>query len=89
MVYLIVAAVLWWIFRLITRPFKNCRHCKGLGRIPARTARGRAKACRRCSGTGLTARASARAAGRTAHHVHYALDRKTPGTTDLGAGEDW
>lgn len=89
MVYLIAALVLWWIFRLATRPFKNCRHCKGLGRIPARTERGRSKLCRRCKGTGLSPRLSARTAGRTAHHLHQALDSETGPTTDLGTGEDW
>lgn len=90
MVYLILAGTAWWIFRLATRPFKNCRRCKGLGRIPARTGRGRAKLCRRCEGTGLTARASARIAGYTARHVRNALDRETAGArgADAFGGED-
>jgi DnaJ-class molecular chaperone len=37
-------------------PFKTCRRCRGYGRVPTRTGRGRPKACRRCDGHGIRPR---------------------------------
>lgn len=54
-----------WI-RLV--PFKTCRRCSGMGRIPRRSGRGRPKPCRRCGETGLRPRLiriAARSAKRT------------------------
>lgn len=46
----------YWLWAKV-KPFKNCRHCAGLGRIPTRTGRGTPKTCRRCKGTGQRPRA--------------------------------
>jgi len=51
-------------------PFKTCRRCSGMGRIPTRSGRGRPKECRRCHSTGLRPRLlrkTGRAAVRTWH----------------------
>lgn len=54
-----------WI-RLV--PFKTCRRCEGMGRIPRRSGHGRPKPCRHCHETGLRPRLiriAARSAKRT------------------------
>jgi DnaJ-class molecular chaperone len=77
MVYLILIGLTFLAFRLITRPFKNCRHCKGIGRLATRTGRGRPRPCRHCNGNGLRVRASTRIVGAIGHHVRAASDRET------------
>lgn len=77
MTTLIILAAGWWIFRLITRPFKPCRHCHGMGRIARPSGRGRPRPCPRCKGSGLRVRLSARIAGGVGHHVRHALDHET------------
>ena len=67
---LAVAAIVtfgYWLWTKV-KPFKNCRHCAGLGRIPTRSGRGAPKDCRRCKTTGKRPRAfrkPSRAARRT------------------------
>jgi DnaJ-class molecular chaperone len=57
-----------YLIRVRLRPFKNCRRCHGLGRIPTRNGRGRPKTCRRCKGAGLRPRALRRS-GRAARQL--------------------
>ena len=46
----------YWLWAKV-KPFKNCAHCAGFGRIPTRSGRGTPKTCRRCKGTGKRPRA--------------------------------
>lgn len=86
MIYLIMIGSGWFALRLITRPFKNCRHCHGMGRIANRTGHGRPRPCRHCHGTGLRVRASTRVVGTIGQHVRAASDRETGNGT--GRAED-
>jgi DnaJ-class molecular chaperone len=52
---------LCYLLRGWLRPFKTCRRCRGYGRIPSRTGRGRPRPCPRCKGHGVKPRATARA----------------------------
>lgn len=77
MAYLILIGLVWFAFRLITRPYKNCRHCHGMGRVETRSGRGRPRPCRHCKGSGLRVRASTRIVGGIGHHMRAASDRET------------
>lgn len=86
MAYLILIGMAFLAFRLITRPFKNCRHCHGMGRIATRSGHGRPRPCRHCKGSGLRVRPSTRIVGAIGHHVRAASDRETGRGIDRGEG---
>ena len=52
----LIAVTLCYVVWIRLVPFKTCRRCGGMGRIPRRSGRGRPKPCRRCHETGLRPR---------------------------------
>jgi hypothetical protein len=53
---IILLVALCYLVWVCLKPFKNCRRCRGYGRIAPRTRRAHPRICRRCKGTGLRPR---------------------------------
>jgi DnaJ-class molecular chaperone len=67
---LLALLTLGYLIRRLTRPFKTCRRCHGMGRIPRRI--GRPKPCRHCDGHGIRPRLTHKAARTTRRTYHDA-----------------